>query len=329
MISIVPVFMFATPIFYSIDDVPPASALYAASQSDRQLCRDDPRHCSCSTDCRTSSSISATSSVSLRSCSSSAIVSSCNTRPCSSMSSDLVISCDGVGKAFQLYLRRNDQLKQAIFRALEAILPRALGAARRQLQGASRRKCRDHRPQRRRQNDAVADHLRHHAARRKGQCDVNGRIAPILALGAGFDHAADGPRKCPDRRRHSRHAPLARSRRGSTRIAAFADIGDFFDQPMQTLFDRHGGAARFRRLRPCRRRYPDRRRGPLGRRRSLQRQMRRLHQGFREARARFSSSRTTSKLWRRSATACIWIEDGVVRGVGPAPAVICLLSRSD
>ncbi|MGH6852345.1 MAG: ATP-binding cassette domain-containing protein, partial [Methylocella sp.] len=31
------------------------------------------------------------------------------------MSSDLVISCERVGKAFQLYMRRNDQLKQAIF----------------------------------------------------------------------------------------------------------------------------------------------------------------------------------------------------------------------
>jgi energy-coupling factor transporter ATP-binding protein EcfA2 len=31
------------------------------------------------------------------------------------MSSDLVINCDRVGKAFQLYMRRNDQLKQAIF----------------------------------------------------------------------------------------------------------------------------------------------------------------------------------------------------------------------
>ena len=31
------------------------------------------------------------------------------------MSSELAISCKGVGKAFQLYLKRNDQLYQALF----------------------------------------------------------------------------------------------------------------------------------------------------------------------------------------------------------------------
>ena len=33
----------------------------------------------------------------------------------SSTSSELAISCKGVGKAFQLYLKRNDQLYQALF----------------------------------------------------------------------------------------------------------------------------------------------------------------------------------------------------------------------
>jgi lipopolysaccharide transport system ATP-binding protein len=47
--------------------------------------------------------------------SASVIDSSCDTSPSSSMSSEPTIVCEGVGKAFQLYMHRNDQLKQTLF----------------------------------------------------------------------------------------------------------------------------------------------------------------------------------------------------------------------
>ncbi len=46
MASIVPVFMFATPIFYSFDDVPPRASRHPSHQSRGRLCRDDARYCS-------------------------------------------------------------------------------------------------------------------------------------------------------------------------------------------------------------------------------------------------------------------------------------------
>jgi lipopolysaccharide transport system ATP-binding protein len=147
------------------------------------------------------------------------------------MSSDLVISCDRVGKAFQLYMRRNDQLKQAIF-------------------GHWKRFYHEHWVLRDisfkvRRGERIGIIGRNGAGKTTllqiicgitlpthGSVKVNGRVAPILALGAGFDHELTG-------RENALIGGAILGMRRSTvearlpAIAAFADIGDFFYQPVK------------------------------------------------------------------------------------------------
>jgi lipopolysaccharide transport system ATP-binding protein len=147
------------------------------------------------------------------------------------MSSDLVITCDRVGKAFQLYMRRNDQLKQAIF-------------------GHWKQFYRQHWVLRDisfkvRRGESIGIVGRNGAGKTTllqiicgitlptlGRVQVNGRVAPILALGAGFDHELTGRENALiggailGLRRAAVEARLPE-------IAAFAGIGDFFYQPLK------------------------------------------------------------------------------------------------
>jgi lipopolysaccharide transport system ATP-binding protein len=147
------------------------------------------------------------------------------------MSSDVAITCQGIGKAFQLYLRRNDRLMQAIFGRWKqfyhphwvlrdisfevrrgecwGIIGRNGTGKTTLLQlicGISRPTC--------------------------GQVEVVGRVAPILALGAGFDHELTGRENAMigGAILGLRRSEVA-SRMGS--IAAFAEIGEFFNQPLK------------------------------------------------------------------------------------------------
>ncbi|SFK18738.1 ABC transporter ATP-binding protein [Methylocapsa palsarum] len=147
------------------------------------------------------------------------------------MSSEIVISCDGVGKAFQLYLRRNDQLKQAILGRWgkyyhEHWVLKDISLAIRQGErvgvigrnGAGKTTllqiiCGITRPT-------------------HGAIKVDGRVAPILALGAGFDHELTG------RENALIGGAILGMRRSEVErrldaIADFAGIGDFFHQPLK------------------------------------------------------------------------------------------------
>ncbi|MGH6794723.1 MAG: ABC transporter ATP-binding protein [Methylocella sp.] len=147
------------------------------------------------------------------------------------MSSDLVISCDRVGKAFQLYMRRNDQLKQAIFghwkqfyhqhwvlRDISFKVRRGetIGIVGRNGVGKT----------------TLLQIICGITLPTLGSVQVNGRVAPILALGAGFDHELTGRENALiggailGMRRATVEARLAD-------IAAFAEIGDFFYQPLK------------------------------------------------------------------------------------------------
>jgi lipopolysaccharide transport system ATP-binding protein len=147
------------------------------------------------------------------------------------MSSDLVISCDRVGKAFQLYMRRNDQLKQAIFGHWKQFYHQHWVL--RDISFKVRR------------GERIGIVGRNGAGKTTllqiicgitlptlGRVQVNGRVAPILALGAGFDHELTGRENALiggailGMRRAAVEARLPE-------IAAFAGIGDFFYQPLK------------------------------------------------------------------------------------------------
>ena len=147
------------------------------------------------------------------------------------MSSDPIIRCDGVGKAFRLFMHRNDQLKQTLFghwrkfykehwvlRDVSFTVERGecVGIIGRNGAGKS----------------TLLQILCGITEQTHGHTEINGRLAPILALGAGFDNDLTG----------RENALIGGAILGLKKaevlermesIAAFADIGDFFHQPLK------------------------------------------------------------------------------------------------
>ncbi|PWB79374.1 MAG: ABC transporter [Methylocystaceae bacterium] len=147
------------------------------------------------------------------------------------MSSEIIISCSGVGKAFQLYLHRNDQLKQILFGLWKKFYQEhwvlhdigfdvrkgeKVGIIGRNGAGKTtllQILCGITRPTR-------------------GSFEVKGRVAPILALTSGFDGLLTGRENAMiggailglKRKEVEKRLP---------KIEEFADIGSFFDQPMR------------------------------------------------------------------------------------------------
>jgi lipopolysaccharide transport system ATP-binding protein len=147
------------------------------------------------------------------------------------MSSEVVISCRNVGKAFQLYVQREDQLRQAMF-------------------GFWRRYYKEHWVLHDisfeiRRGERVGIIGRNGAGKTTllqilcgitkpthGSFDVKGRVGPILALGAGFDPELSGRENV-----QIGGAILGLKRKEvderMSAIRAFADIGEYFDQPIK------------------------------------------------------------------------------------------------
>src|SRR5947209_13806344 len=147
------------------------------------------------------------------------------------MSSDVVIICRNVGKAFQLYTHYNDQLKQALLGfwkkfynqhwvlndvSFEVREGERIGIIGRNGAGKT----------------TLLQIICGITTPTKGKVNVEGRIAPILAVGAGFDGSLTG-------RENARigGAILGLKRNEVERrlpsIAEFAEIGPFLDQPMK------------------------------------------------------------------------------------------------
>ena len=317
MISIVPVFMFATPIFYSIDDVPPHLRIYLHLNP-------IGNYVEMIRDLLLFNRLPGASFMPGRSLASLIIFffgigSSCNTRPCSSMSSELVISCDRVGKAFQLYMRRNDQLKQAIFGHWKQFYHQHWVL--RDISFKVRR------------GETVGIIGRNGAGKTTllqiicgitlptlGRVQVIGRVAPILALGAGFDHELTG----------RENALIGGAILGMRRAAVEARLTDdrrlrryrrLLLSTAQALFERHGGAACLCRLRACRRGYFDRGRSALGRRRGFRRKCDAFIKDFANHGTILVVSHDLETL-RAICDRVIWIDDGVVRSMGAAKDVI-------
>jgi lipopolysaccharide transport system ATP-binding protein len=149
-----------------------------------------------------------------------------------SMSSEPIIRCKGVGKAFQLYRHQNDQLKQVVFGFWKDFYNEkwvlrdvnfSIGKGERVgivgRNGAGK--------------TTLLQMLCGITRPTTGSIEVKGRIAPILALGAAFDGLLTG-------RENAKigAAILGQSHKEVSRqmdsIATFADIGDSFDEPMRT-----------------------------------------------------------------------------------------------
>jgi lipopolysaccharide transport system ATP-binding protein len=147
------------------------------------------------------------------------------------MSSELVIDCQNVSKAYRLYAHHNDHMKQTLF-------------------GRWRQYYNDHWVLRDisfsvRRGERIGIIGRNGAGKTtllqiicgitlptSGTVDVKGRVAPILALGAGFDPALSG------RENALIGGAILGLKRAQvlTRMEAiqnFADIGEFFDQPLK------------------------------------------------------------------------------------------------
>jgi lipopolysaccharide transport system ATP-binding protein len=147
------------------------------------------------------------------------------------MSSDVVISCKGLGKAFQLYLRRNDQLKQVLFGYWKrffhphwVLRDVSFDVRRGECCGIIGRNGAG--------KTTLLQLICGISQATHGTVEVKGRIAPILALGAGFDLELTG------RENAMIGGAILGLKRGEVAarldsIAAFADIGEFFDQPMK------------------------------------------------------------------------------------------------
>ena len=147
------------------------------------------------------------------------------------MSSENIVHCNGVGKAFQLYIHRNDQLKQTLFGrwrtfykqhwvlrdvSFEMKRGECVGIIGRNGAGKT----------------TLLQILCGITSPTHGNAKVDGRLAPILALGAGFDFELTG----------RENALIGGAILGLKKaeivdrmqsIADFADIGDFFYQPLK------------------------------------------------------------------------------------------------
>ncbi len=148
------------------------------------------------------------------------------------MSSDVVISCKGIAKAFQLYRHRNDQLKQILFGRWKRFYQQhwvlrdiSFEVRRGECCGIIGRNGAG--------KTTLLQMICGITTPTHGEVAVTGgRIAPILALGAGFDQELTGRENAMigGAILGLRRAEIA-ARLDS--IEAFADIGDFFHQPMK------------------------------------------------------------------------------------------------
>ena len=147
------------------------------------------------------------------------------------MSSEPIIRCDGVGKAFKLFMHRNDQLKQTLFGRWRTYYKEhwvlrdvTFTVAKGECVGIIGRNGAG--------KSTLLQILCGITEQTHGTTTINGRMAPILALGAGFDNDLTG----------RENALIGGAILGLKKseivarmdsIAAFADIGDFFYQPLK------------------------------------------------------------------------------------------------
>ena len=148
------------------------------------------------------------------------------------MSSKPIIKCTGIGKAFQLYAHQNDQLKQVLlgywkkfYKEKWVLNDISFSVERGERVGIVGRNGAG--------KTTLLQIICGITTATKGTFEVNGRIAPILALGSGFDVLLSG-------RDNARigAAILGLSNKEVDAcidsIGAYAEIGPAFEQPVRT-----------------------------------------------------------------------------------------------
>lgn len=147
------------------------------------------------------------------------------------MSSNQIIRANGVGKAYQIYMHRNDQLKQTLFGRWRKFY-KEHWVLRDITFNVERGECVGIIGRNGAGKTTLLQILCGITTPTHGRVEVEGRLAPILALGAGFDYELTG----------SENALIGGAILGLKKaeildrmdsIAAFADIGDFFYQPLK------------------------------------------------------------------------------------------------
>lgn len=147
------------------------------------------------------------------------------------MSSEFAIRCQNVGKAFQLYMRREDRLLQAFFGFFKKYYKErwvlhdlSFEVGRGECVGIIGRNGAG--------KTTLLQILCGITGATRGSVEVKGRVAPILALGAAFDPELSGRENVL-----ISGAILGLERRALASrmqsIAEFADIGEYFDQPVK------------------------------------------------------------------------------------------------
>ena len=150
----------------------------------------------------------------------------------SSETGPTVIRCAGVGKAFQLYMHRNDQLKQTLLGPFGHKFYKEHWVLRDVSFEVSKGECVGIIGRNGAGKTTLLQILCGITAQTHGTTTIEGRLAPILALGAGFDLDLTG----------RENALIGGAILGLKKaeivkrmdsIAAFCDIGDFFWQPLR------------------------------------------------------------------------------------------------
>lgn len=143
-----------------------------------------------------------------------------------------VIRCESVGKAFQLYMHRNDQLKQTLLGPFGHKFYKEHWVLRDVSFEVSKGECVGIIGRNGAGKTTLLQILCGITAQTHGTTHIDGRLAPILALGAGFDLDLTGRENVliGGAILGLKKAEIV-ARMDS--IAAFCDIGDFFYQPLR------------------------------------------------------------------------------------------------
>lgn len=147
------------------------------------------------------------------------------------MYSEPIIRCEGVGKAYQLYMHRNDQLMQTLFGRWRKFY-KEHWVLKNVSFSVNRGECVGIIGRNGAGKTTLLQILCGITEPTHGDTRVDGRLAPILALGAGFDNELTG----------RENALIGGAMLGLKKaeilarmdsVADFADIGDFFHQPLK------------------------------------------------------------------------------------------------